>query len=102
MTRLVDVADRVRTRDEWIPLADGTRLFARIVLPEPLLEPVPALVELLPYRITDGTRVRDQLHHPYLAAAGYAGVRVDLRGSGNSTGSCSTSTCRRSRPTPSR
>ena len=86
MTELLGLDDGVRTHDEWIELADGTRLFARIVLPAASGEPVPALLEFLPYRITDGTRVRDQHHHPYFASAGYASVRVDLRGSGNSTG----------------
>ena len=87
MTELVDVGAEVQRRDEWITLADGTRLFARIVLPaDPAALPVPALLEFLPYRITDGTRVRDQRHHPWFAAHGYAAVRVDMRGSGNSTG----------------
>src|SRR5262249_49035618 len=35
----------------------------------------------LPYRKRDGTYERDALTHPYLAGHGYAGVRVDLRGS---------------------
>lgn len=87
MTELIDLEHEVRTRDEWIVLTDGTRLFARIVLPaDPATLPVPALLEFLPYRITDGTRLRDERHHPYFAAAGYAAVRVDMRGSGNSTG----------------
>ena len=87
MTELIDLDDEVRTHDEWITLADGTRLFARIVLPaDPGGPAVPALLEFLPYRATDGTRVRDERHHPYFAAHGYAGVRVDIRGSGNSTG----------------
>jgi predicted acyl esterase len=86
VTELLDLDAEVCTRDEWIPLADGTRLFARIVVPTKPAGPVPALLEFLPYRITDGTRIRDQEHHRYFAAAGYAGVRVDMRGSGNSTG----------------
>ncbi|MEZ4524079.1 MAG: CocE/NonD family hydrolase [Thermomicrobiales bacterium] len=36
---------------------------------------------------TDGTNERDTaLQHPYFAGHGYAAVRVDMRGSGNSTG----------------
>jgi uncharacterized protein len=74
-------------RDEWIELADGCRLFARIVLPVDALEhPVPAILEFLPYRLTDGTAHRDATHHPYWAGHGFAGVRVDMRGSGNSDG----------------
>lgn len=74
-------------RDEWIGLSDGCRLFARIVLPADACEhPVPAILEFLPYRLTDGTAHRDATHHPYWAGHGFAGVRVDLRGSGNSDG----------------
>src|SRR5690349_4095821 len=71
----------------WIPLPDGCRLAARIWLPEDAeREPVPAVLELLPYRKNDGTVVRDALRQPYLAAHGYAAVRVDLRGTGESDG----------------
>lgn len=74
-------------RDDWIEMPDGCRLFARIVLPaDAEREPVPALLELLPYRLADGTAVRDATYHPYLAGHGYAAVRVDMRGSGNSDG----------------
>src|SRR5438270_3896315 len=71
----------------WIPLADGTRLAARLWLPEDAERaPVPALLEYLPYRKRDGTAERDSLTHPYLAGHGYAAVRVDIRGSGESGG----------------
>jgi predicted acyl esterase len=70
-----------------IPLKDGTMLAARIWLPEDAEQnPVPAILEYLPYRKRDGTYERDALTHPYLAGHGYAGVRVDIRGSGESTG----------------
>ncbi len=70
-----------------IPLRDGTRLAARIWLPEDAeAQPVPALLEYLPYRKRDGTYQRDALTHPYLAGHGYAAVRVDIRGSGESDG----------------
>ena len=70
-----------------IPLKDGTRLAARIWLPEDAeADPVPALLEYLPYRKRDGTHERDALTHPYLAGHGYAAVRVDIRGSGESEG----------------
>ena len=71
----------------FIPLADGTRLAARIWLPvDAQRQPVPAILEYLPYRKRDGTVVRDALTHPYLAGHGYACVRVDMRGSGDSDG----------------
>ncbi|MCK8464027.1 CocE/NonD family hydrolase [Aliiroseovarius sp. S1339] len=71
----------------WITLSDGCRLGARIWLPEGALdEPVPAVLEYIPYRKRDGTRVRDEPMHGYFAEHGYASVRVDMRGSGDSDG----------------
>ena len=71
----------------WIPLADGTRLAARIWLPDGAdSAPVPAILEYLPYRKRDGTCVRDEATYPTFAANGYAGVRVDIRGTGESDG----------------
>ncbi len=70
-----------------IPLSDGTRLAARIWLPEDAEKnPVPAILEYLPYRKRDGTSERDALTHPYYAGHGYGCVRVDMRGSGESEG----------------
>jgi uncharacterized protein len=61
-----------------IPLKDGTLLAARIWLPEDAGQnPVPAILEYLPYRKRDGTYERDALTHPYRAGHGYAGVRVN-------------------------
>jgi len=71
----------------WIPLADGTRLAARIWLPTSALDsPVPAVLEYLPYRLNDQTAVRDAVQHRYFAGFGYAGVRVQIRGTGDSDG----------------
>ncbi|MBM3549975.1 MAG: CocE/NonD family hydrolase [Alphaproteobacteria bacterium] len=71
----------------WITLADGARLAARVWLPEDAeKDPVPAILEYLPYRRRDGTAVRDSQMHPYIAGHGYACVRVDQRGSGDSDG----------------
>ena len=68
-------------------MSDGTRLAARIWLPEDAeQDPVPAILEYLPYRKGDAFAKRDSYHHPYFAGFGYAGVRVDLRGSGDSDG----------------
>ncbi len=73
----------------WIPMPDGTKLAARIWLPEDAeADPVPAILEYLPYRKRDGTVERDHLTHPYFAGFGYAGVRVDMRGTGDSEGVC--------------
>src|SRR5215475_8542432 len=70
-----------------IPLKDGTTLAARTWLPDDAEQnPVPAILEYLPYRKRSGTYERDALTHPYLAGHGYAAVRVDIRGSGESDG----------------
>jgi uncharacterized protein len=70
-----------------IPLADGCRLAARMWLPKDAGDrPVPAVLEYIPYRKRDGTALRDETMHPYVAARGYACVRVDIRGNGESDG----------------
>lgn len=73
--------------NEWICLADGECLAARIWLPENARQkPVPVIIEYIPYRKRDLTRERDSINYPYLAGHGYACIRVDLRGSGDSDG----------------
>lgn len=73
--------------NEWITLADGTRLAARIWMPAGTdADPVPAVLEFLPYRKRSGTEARDDSTYPVFAAAGIAGVRVDIRGCGESEG----------------
>jgi putative CocE/NonD family hydrolase len=72
---------------EWIPLSDGTKLAARLILPEDAhTHPVPAILEYIPYRRRDATREGDNLTHPWFAAQGYACVRLDIRGTGDSEG----------------
>lgn len=71
----------------WITLSDGCRLGARLWIPRAALQdPVPAVLEYIPYRKRDGTRRRDEPMHGYFAEHGYAAVRVDMRGSGESDG----------------
>lgn len=73
----------------WILLSDGVRLSARVWLPaDAERRPVPAVLEYLPYRKDDATAAADARTHPYFARHGYAGVRVDLRGTGDSEGLC--------------
>ncbi len=83
-----DFPHRVECRDPvWIPMPDGVRLNARIWLPESAHQtPVPAILEYIPYRLRDGSARRDAMHHHYFAGHGYASLRVDLRGSGDSEG----------------
>ncbi len=75
------------TEDMAIPMPDGTRLSARVWMPvDAETRPVPAVLEYIPYRKRDGTTPRDEMMHPYVAGHGYACVRVDMRGNGDSQG----------------
>lgn len=70
-----------------ITMPDGCRLAARIWMPEGAeTEPVPAVLEYLPYRKNDHTLARDAGRAPFIAGHGYAYVRLDLRGCGDSEG----------------
>ncbi|MEZ8016777.1 MAG: CocE/NonD family hydrolase [Ascidiaceihabitans sp.] len=73
--------------DYGITLSDSTRLSTRLWKPiDALGDPVPVILEFLPYRKRDGTNARDALTHPYFAQRGYACARVDMRGNGDSHG----------------
>lgn len=78
----ISLRDNVR-----IPMRDGASLSARLWLPADAdTNPVPALVEYLPYRKSDWTAVRDAQRHPWYAGHGYASLRIDMRGCGDSDG----------------
>ncbi|MCW4148959.1 CocE/NonD family hydrolase [Halomonas sp. 18H] len=82
-----DFPREVQEEEDWITLADGCRLAIRIWRPvDAESDPVPAILEYLPYRKRDLTAMRDAQTHAYWAGHGYAGVRVDMRGSGESDG----------------
>ena len=68
-----------------IPVGDGRTVSARLWLPD-TLEKVPAILEYIPYRKRDFYRVWDETKYTYFAQRGYAGVRIDLAGSGDSEG----------------
>ena len=75
------------TEDCWIPLADGCKLAAKLWLPDiGATKRVPTIIEVLPYRKRDIYAPRDAMHHGYFAGHGYAAMRVDIRGSGDSDG----------------
>ena len=67
-----------------IPMPDGVTLSARVWRAE--TDPVPAILEMLPYRKRDGPVARDATTHAVFARHGYACLRVDLRGHGESGG----------------
>ena len=70
-----------------IPLPEGIQLAYRAWLPvDADQHPVPAILEFLPYRKNDGTIVGDEITMPATAKQGYACIRVDIRGTGESEG----------------
>ena len=70
-----------------IAMPDGIKLSARLWMPNDAhINPVPVLFEYIPYRKRDISRLRDERNHAYFAASGYASIRVDMRGSGDSGG----------------
>ncbi|MQA83014.1 MAG: CocE/NonD family hydrolase [Streptosporangiales bacterium] len=79
--------DALKEEHSWVPMPDGIQLSAYIWRPTTSdAEPVPGILEYIPYRKRDLTAVRDSIHHPYLAGHGYGCVRADLRGTGESEG----------------
>ncbi len=71
----------------FIPLKDGSKVAAKLWIPEDAGKyPVPVVMEYIPYRKRDFTARRDAQTHAYLAGHGYASIRVDCRGGGDSDG----------------
>ncbi|HYF08992.1 MAG TPA: CocE/NonD family hydrolase, partial [Acetobacteraceae bacterium] len=71
----------------WVPMSDGVRLSASLWLPPDAdQKPCPAVLEIIPYRKRDHTAMRDWGIHGFLAEHGFAGIRVDMRGTGDSEG----------------
>ena len=75
------------TRPAQIPMPDGISLAATLYLPDDAdSAPVPALLEYLPYRKDDAMLARDYPLYADMTQRGYAGARVDIRGTGASGG----------------
>ena len=72
-------------RDVRIAARDGLNLSAHVWLPE-TREPVPAILEMIPYRKDDWRANTDEARGRYFAARGYAFCRLDIRGTGSSPG----------------
>lgn len=51
-----------------------------------LINIILAILEYIPYGKRFETAYRDELNHPYYAGHGYACIRVDIRGCGESEG----------------
>ena len=70
-----------------IEMPDGCFLSAKLWIPKSAYStPVPAILEHLPYRKRDGTANRDNRNHSWFAQNGYACIRTDMRGNGDSEG----------------
>jgi len=68
-------------------MSDGTRIGLTVYLPDSANDgPYPTVVESLPYRKDDAFYSADWPTYAYLAGRGFAGVRIDIRGTGASTG----------------
>ncbi len=88
MRYIDELPNNVRViENTWIEMDDGVHLAAKLWLPEAAEDqPVPAILEYIPYRKRDNTRRRDSMIQTYMAGHGYAVARVDMRGSGDSEG----------------
>jgi predicted acyl esterase len=83
----IDISSIEEIENIWITGSDGVRLAARLWLPAGARQnPVPAILEFIPYRKRDFMRERDEPMHRFYALNGFASVRVDLRGTGDSEG----------------
>jgi putative CocE/NonD family hydrolase len=72
-------------REVWIPMSDGVELAATLFLPD-TSAPQPCLLEALPYRKDDLTASYDEGYERLRDRHGYAVCRLDLRGTGSSSG----------------
>lgn len=67
--------------------ADNVNLAGRLWLPAVEHgERLTTILEATPYRLRDVSAVRESENHGYFAAHGYACLRIDMRGTGDSTG----------------
>jgi predicted acyl esterase len=70
-----------------VEMEDGVRIALTLYRPASSGDgPFPTILESLPYRKDDDCTARDWTTYAYLASQGFAGVRIDIRGTGASTG----------------
>lgn len=76
------------TRHGYLSMADGAKLAVTWWIPTPRFpgERFPALLEFLPYRKDDSFYARDFPLYDYFSRRGFLMAKVDLRGTGGSTG----------------
>lgn len=72
--------------DVRVPARDGVELSVNLFLPLGAAGPVPAILNIDPYRKDDWSAGWDLSLGAYLAAHGYAYARLDVRGTGSSGG----------------
>lgn len=71
----------------FVPMKSGGRIAVRLFLPaDAETNPVPALLDFFPYRKSDFSCWRDSVNYGYMAGQGYACVKADSRGTGDSDG----------------
>ena len=83
--------DIIKVEHIAITMKCGAQLYAHLWIPESIYSnktdiKVGTIVEYLPYRKNDFTSVRDSIRHPYYVGYGFASMRVDMRGCGDSDG----------------
>ena len=89
--------------NEWVTLKDGTRLAARIWVPDGAeASPVPVVWEYLPYRKRDFERLRDTGWAEMLVPYGFAFARVTFEAPAIPTACCSGSIWSKNRTMRSR
>jgi uncharacterized protein len=74
----------VKHEHVWIAMQDGTRLAARLFLPDEL--PAAVILEALPYRMDDLTASYASEYERLCEEGGFAVCRLDIRGTGSSEG----------------
>ncbi len=77
----------VASQEAWIPMPDGVRLAADLLLPkdEKKGERFPVLLDYIPYRKAE-SRGSSYSLYSYFVHRGYVVARVDIRGTGSSEG----------------
>ncbi len=73
-----------RVDNQFVRLMDGTRIAVGLWIPEG--PPAPAILNVSPYGKKDMNAAGDEALFGYFAAHGFAGIRADMRGNGESTG----------------